>query len=330
MLGILPFELLSRITTECSRAAADAPYILSRISKEFQVIAFSTPSAWRRLTIKVSDASQEQAAGKLNFWFRHSRPYTIAVCVDLETSQSPTVVNILRQNVQRILALDVQGCENTAPLFVNSVLTDSVTIASQSLSLSICVFSDWPPEGFHPLPHKFPSNSKSLQLSNCAPIPSLIHPSLFKNLHTLLIHLPLRKALHIEALCQVWQISRSLVEADIRARIQVADASRLPVPICLPTLERLFLRANHIPALLNTVDAPALQTMRIVDLDGARLGGVGELGSAARRILEKLEHTLSCLSVCGLSMRRNGSDSSDDLDWCFQRSQTGRIFYRER
>jgi hypothetical protein len=116
----------------------------------------------------------------------------------------------------------------------------------------------------------------------------------------------------------------SLVEADIRARITVVSQSRADA-IQLPNLERLSFRANNIPILLDSILAPRLQRMHLIDLDGRRVGCVAETGQAIRRVAESLEQPLDHLGLFGLHLHPIATDSSGDLDWCIQQAKFARV-----
>ena len=122
-----------------------------------------------------------------------------------------------------------------------------------------------------------------------------------------------------------------------------------PLFVTLPHLSKLYLRTNHLPALLSRLILPDLHTLKIDDLDGKRSSGAKETSTALRQLLVRMElpcegrkgDGLKVLELHGVGMRSRhrlhgapvhhhdshphgthqpmNDDSGVEWDWCFRR-----------
>ncbi|KAF9015957.1 hypothetical protein BDZ89DRAFT_1076047 [Hymenopellis radicata] len=299
-LGIadIPPELLGDIFYHCAHYCPDAPVMLSMVCKRFRGVALSTPRAWTSLRLSVSQRDERDVIRKAGLWLSLAG----ACCVDLYIDIEGQTTSIAESHQFLVAFLQ----HNTARIgYLNPGLPAASAASSVFHSLTL-------------LPQL-----KSLQLTNHL-LPSVYTPDLH-NLQALSVVRPLRAPpLSLTQLLQIIQAAPCLHELEVSARVVDGTHPELPSELYLPTLKRLSLRTNRVPLVLEAFILPALEELRINDLDGKRVGATSELVRSLEVLNSKLlahgcsEWSVKILEFMGLTLHWENEDVQT-WEWCLGR-----------
>ncbi|KAL0580840.1 hypothetical protein V5O48_001216 [Marasmius crinis-equi] len=321
----LPNELLGEIVIFCATHCADAPLILSAVSRRFRSVAYGTPRAWSKLRLspgsKGDKSSEEFLVPKAKLWFDRAGECSLDLFIDLapagagfsNTTQTPyeflVLTAFLYPRRSRIRTLSARcDTELKAYNFLDAIYDGCSSCHHPSLqNLRIRITSDIPgtvPTTWSPVFSSFDRfpTLQSLTLTNHV-LPALPTPYL-SNLHTLAIVRPLRAhPLPANKLRTLLESAPMLERLEIDSRIGV---DRAGYSIQLHSLKKLVLRANNLPFLLSVVvPGNQLESLLLVDLDGRRPDAASELGEALEAQDDDFFESLRLLKICSVSFHPN-------------------------
>ncbi len=336
----MPPELLGDIFYHCAHYCPDAPVILSMVCKRFRSVVLSTPRAWTSLRLSVSQRGEREVIRKAGLWLSLAGACCVDLYIDIEgqtTSFAEShqfLVAFLQHNTARIGYLNVRSqTEKAAHSFLRALYCplpfspSSSQLPLKTLRIRISGDKPGPPAAsaassvFHSL--TLLPQLKSLQLTNHL-LPSVYTPDLH-NLQALSVVRPLRAPpISLTQLLQIIQAAPCLHELEVSARVVDSTHPELPSELYLPTLKRLSLRTNRVPLLLEAFILPALEELRINDLDGKRVGATSELVRSLEVLNSKLqahgcsEWSVKILEFMGLILHWENEDVQT-WEWCLGR-----------
>uniref|UniRef100_A0A0W0FMB5 F-box domain-containing protein n=1 Tax=Moniliophthora roreri TaxID=221103 RepID=A0A0W0FMB5_MONRR len=314
----LPFEILGVVCGHCTSYNADAPLILSLVNRTFHAVVHGTPRAWSKLKLSQSQGSERSLVRKAGLWFARACECGLDLFVDITGDQTlPFLIAFLSHHRENILTLNVQSTtELKAYDFLDAIFpskpTSCPTHPAHLRNLRLRITSDITqaaPSSWSPVWNSFDRfpGLRSLKLTNHI-LPALPTPNL-SSLHTLCILRPLRAPpLATHKIARLIRSAPMLEVLEVDTRISVTPG--VEGGIETNRLQKLSLRTNNLPSVLSLVAPATLEELRLIDLDGRRVGAAFQLGAAVKRIsLGRLRS----LEVSGVSFTSNGAEN---WQWC--------------
>lgn len=323
----LPPELLGEIFYQCTTHSPDAPLLLSRVSRNFHQVVYSTPGIWYHLHLPITETTGVACDRKVELWFSVGGLCMVDITLDVRRvsfddgraqSTSPSkellaaelsVSGVLRRRVDRLRSLKLQASsEMDAQSFLDAIFTlpldTDAVVALTSLTLQISPDARLAPivnrgSSLPAQPH-FPFLPKLTDLilinHGIAPL-ATTH---LINLQTLSITLPIRfPSLPLHIILHILRSTTSLVQFNLEARVVDAppphsdhatgDVEHNNTLIYLPHLTGLSLRTNSVSYILPHLLLPNLTSLRIDDLDGRRIGSAESVENLLRKLLVRMD-----------------------------------------
>ncbi|KAJ7503099.1 hypothetical protein B0H11DRAFT_1987791 [Mycena galericulata] len=310
-LSTLPHELLGEIFSHCAKGCPDAPLVLGAVSPLFRHIVNTTPTVWGNLHLALDDddtkaSKGERGRAKAALWVARSKACPIAVKISVSAATGktdlvpgaearvPAALKLLRDHIGRISALCLRTDTQTQARAVLAAVyggAEAVDVDGTGLrSLHICVASEAVASAL-PLP-AIPTITE-METTNVVlgALPTL---GLARLQHLHIAQPLISRPVAVADVIGLAHFAPALQSLHVEARISDPDPARLAateeVEACfLPHLVELSLRTNNVVPLLDQLVVPALRTLHVRDLDGARAGASGEMGAALHRLLVRME-----------------------------------------